>query len=288
MPEVSVLMPVYNTRPEHLREAIDSILAQTFRDFEFLILNDASTDPQVEEVVKSYADPRIVYAKNERNLGISGARNRLLDMARGKYCAVMDHDDISMPTRFEKQVAFLETHPEVGIVGSFIENMMNGKVRPAPADDVAIKKMLMIYCRLGHSSCMIRRAVLENEHIRYEEIFSPAEDYALFARLLPVTRFAILQEPLLRYRAWAGNTSHTKAKQMESAARGIHLFMRRDNPELWAMAQTHLVQRRRYRLLGIPIVTRVTTWRETRWLLFGVLPVWSSKERLPRMVNLQS
>ena len=83
MPRVSVLMPVYNTRPEHLREAVDSILTQTFTDFELLILNDGSTDPQVEEVVTSYSDPRVVYAVNERNLGISGSRNRLMDMARG-------------------------------------------------------------------------------------------------------------------------------------------------------------------------------------------------------------
>ena len=97
MPEVSVLMPVYNTRPEHLREAMESILAQTFTDFEFLILNDASSDPRVEEVVQSFSDPRIVYAVNEKNLGISGSRNRLLDMAKGEYLAVMDHDDISLP-----------------------------------------------------------------------------------------------------------------------------------------------------------------------------------------------
>jgi len=112
MPRVSVLMPVYNTKPEHLREAIDSILSQTFTDFEFLILNDCSPNADVEEVVKSYDDPRIVYTVNERNLGISGARNRLLDMARGEYLAVMDHDDISLPERFEKQVAFLDAIPK--------------------------------------------------------------------------------------------------------------------------------------------------------------------------------
>ncbi|WP_418765953.1 glycosyltransferase family 2 protein, partial [Mailhella sp.] len=133
MPRISVLMPVYNTRPEHLREAMDSILSQTFTDFEFLILNDCSTDPQVETVVKSYTDPRIVYAVNERNLGISGARNRLLDMAQGEYLAVMDHDDIALPTRFEKQVAFLDAHPEIGIVGSRVDNMGTGKTEPRPA-----------------------------------------------------------------------------------------------------------------------------------------------------------
>ena len=213
MPRVSILMPVYNTRQEYLREAIDSLLAQTFTDFEFLILNDASTDPQVEEVVKSYTDPRIVYAVNEHNLGISGARNRLLEMAQGEYLAVMDHDDISLPERLEKEVTFLDAHPEVGVVGSLVEKIDDGHVKPLPADDTAIKKMLMIHCNFSHSSSMIRRSVLESNHIRYETLFSPAEDYALFARLIPVTQFAIIQEPLFRYRAWTGNTSHTQAKK---------------------------------------------------------------------------
>ena len=286
MPHVSILTPVYNTRPEQLREAMDSMLAQTFTDFEFLILNDCSTDPQVEEVVKSYHDPRIVYAVNERNLGISGSRNRLLDMAQGEYLAVMDHDDFSFPSRLEKQVAFLDAHPDVGIVGSLVENMANGAVAPRPADDVGIKKMLMIHCNLSHPSCMIRRSVLEKHGIRYEAMFSPAEDYALFARLMPVTRFAVIQEPLFRYRAWAGNTSNKQAKNMEAAAQGIHAFMRRDNPELWAMARTYLVERRRYRLFGIPIITCVRTWRETRWLLFECIPVWGGKDRLPKIQGL--
>lgn len=286
MPRISVLMPVYNTRPEHLREAINSILAQTFTDFEFLILNDCSTEPAVEEVVKSYDDPRIIYAVNEHNLGISGARNKLLEMAKGEYLAVMDHDDFSFPDRLEKEAAFLDAHPEVGIVGSLVENMADGEVKPRPASDVEIKKMLMIHCNLAHSSCMLRRSVLEEHHIRYEALFSPAEDYALFARLMPVTQFAILQEPLFRYRAWEGNTSHRKAKSMEAAAQGIHAFMRRDNPEIWAMARIYLVERRRYRLFGIPVITCVSTWRETRWLLFECIPVWGKKERLPQIHGL--
>lgn len=204
MPRVSVLMPVYNTHPEHLREAMDSILAQTFTDFEFLILNDCSTDSGVEEVVKSYHDPRIIYAVNDHNLGISGSRNRLIDMARGEYLAVMDHDDFSFPDRLEKEAAFLDTHPDVGIVGSLVESMANGEVKPRPADDVGIKKMLMIHCNLSHPSCMIRKSVLDEYGIRYEALYSPAEDYALFARLMPVTQFAILQEPLFRYRSWGG------------------------------------------------------------------------------------
>lgn len=286
MPRISVLMPVYNTHPEHLHEAINSILAQTFTDFEFLILNDCSTEPAVEEVVKSYDDPRIIYAVNEHNLGISGSRNKLLDMAKGEYLAVMDHDDFSFPERLEKEAAFLDAHPEVGIVGSLVENMADGEVKPRPESDVEIKKMLMIHCNLAHSSCMLRRSVLEEHHIRYEALFSPAEDYALFARLMPVTQFAILQEPLFRYRAWEGNTSHRKAKSMEAAAEGIHAFMRRDNPEIWAMAQSHLRKVSRYKLFGIPLFSVEESRKETKFLLFCVIPVFSVKRHLPVIIDL--
>lgn len=280
-PRVSVLMAVYNTPPEYLREAIDSILAQTFTDFEFLILNDGSTDPQVEELVTSYSDPRIVYTVNEQNLGISETRNRLLDMARGEYLAIMDHDDISLPERFEKQVAFLNAHPEVGVVNTQYQSIGQNKVSTVALDDISIKMELMVRCCLRHSSCMLRRSVLAENGIRYEAMFSPVEDYALFCRLLPLTRFAILPDVLLRYRAWDGNTSHTQAKRMEVAAQGVLAFVRRDNPELWAMAQTHLCRIWRYRLCGVPILAKERTRGDTTWKFFG-LPVWRVKESLPR------
>ena len=288
MPEVSVLMPVYNTRPEHLREAMESILAQTFTDFEFLILNDASSDPRVEEVVQSFSDPRIVYAVNEKNLGISGSRNRLLDMAKGEYLAVMDHDDISLPGRLEKQVAFLKEHPDVGLVGCQFSTIGRDKISHLPLDDISLKKALMVHCGdMCHPASMLRRDVLEKHHIRYEAMFSPSEDHALFCRMLPHTCFATLPEVLFCYRAWEGNTSHSQAKKMESATQGVLSFARRENPDLWAMARTCLVERRRYRLFGIPVITRVSTWRETRWLLFECLPLWTAKERLPRLIRHQ-
>ena len=106
MLKVSVLMPVYKTPEKYLREAIESILAQTFTDFEFLILDDCPTDKTCEAIINSYSDSRIKYQKNPENLGISGTRNKLLSMAKGEYIAVMDHDDISMPDRFENRFVF--------------------------------------------------------------------------------------------------------------------------------------------------------------------------------------
>ncbi len=284
MPRVSVLMPVYDTRPEHLREAIESILAQTFRDFEFLIFNDGSTDPQVEAVVKSYADPRIVYASSSRNLGISGARNRLLDMARGEYLAVMDHDDVSLPERFARQAAFLDEHPDVGVLHCQYEDMASGRRSSLAMDDIAIKKALMVHCgNMCHPACMLRRSVLEKAGLRYEEQFSPSEDHALFCRLIPHTKFAALPEVLFRYRAWEGNTSHRRAKLMEAASNAVLAFARRDCPDIWALAQPHVLRRWRFRLFGLIVLTREQAWRETRWKLFGLIPVWSVKERILRI-----
>lgn len=111
MPEVSVLLPVYNTPEDFLRQAVESILNQTFQDFELLIVNDASTT-DVEKVIRSYSDSRIKYFKNKTNLGISGTRNILLDKAQGKYLAVMDHDDISLPERLAREVGFPRLPPK--------------------------------------------------------------------------------------------------------------------------------------------------------------------------------
>ena len=287
MPKVSVLMPVYNTRPEHLREAMNSILSQSFTDMEFLILNDGSSDVRVEDVVCSYGDPRIRYSRSEHNLGISGARNRLLDMAEGEYLAVMDHDDVSLPGRLEKEVTFLDEHPEVGLVGCQRANMKGDHISCFPLDDLALRKSLMLHCGdICHPSCMIRRAVLEEHGIRYEEAFSPAEDHALFCRMLPHTKFANLPEVLFLYRSWEGNTSHRQAMNMEAAKYGVVEFVRRENPELWAMTQSHLWRIYRYRLLGLPVLSKMVSRRETRWLLFNAIPVWRVKESLPRLREL--
>ena len=127
MVKISVLLPVYNTKEAYLRETIESILHQTFKDFELIIVNDASTDSNVEKVVKSYKDRRIRYFKNPVNLGISQTRNRLIELAKGKYLAVMDHDDIALPKRLAEEVAFLDKHSEVGVVGTWYENFPKRK-----------------------------------------------------------------------------------------------------------------------------------------------------------------
>ncbi|MHA1713815.1 MAG: glycosyltransferase, partial [Candidatus Ranarchaeia archaeon] len=116
-PKVSVIMSVYNAE-KHVKKAIDSILSQTFRDFEFIIINDGSTD-RTSEILKSYADPRLIVV-NQANRGVTQSLNKAIGMARGQYIARMDADDISLPQRLEMQVEFLEEHPEVGLVGTSV------------------------------------------------------------------------------------------------------------------------------------------------------------------------
>ena len=136
MPKVSVLMPIYKTNEVYLRAAIESILSQTFTDFEFLILDDCP-DESREKIIASYSDERIKYTKNSCNLGISASRNKLIDMAQGEYLAVFDHDDISLPERFAKEVAYLDANPQCGVRMS---NM--GTFQQAKTADIYYRAML--------------------------------------------------------------------------------------------------------------------------------------------------
>ena len=170
MPRVSVLTPIYNTNPLHLREMIESILNQTFTDFEFLILNDSPENKEIEKIVKSYKDKRIKYFKNDKNMGITPSRNKLIDMACGEYIAVFDHDDISVPTRLEQQVDFLDKNPHVGVVSGFMQNFGDiNTVRRVPEYDMDIKVAMTENCSVWHTAAMIRKSVLVDNDIKYEE-----------------------------------------------------------------------------------------------------------------------
>ena len=173
MPKVSVLMPVYKTPEKYLRASIESILKQTYTDFEFLILDDCPAESR-EELVKSYSDSRIKYIKNEQNLGISATRNKLLDMAAGDYLAIFDHDDISIPERLEKQVAYLDANPEVGVVSGNMKYMIKNKTTKHPAYNENIKIGLMHNCVVAHTAAMLRKSVLTENNIRYESEYSPS------------------------------------------------------------------------------------------------------------------
>ena len=198
-PCVSVVMSVYNGE-QYLVESIQSILNQTYSNFEFIIINDGSTD-QTEKIIKSYKDPRITLIDNSINHGLVYSLNLGFSKARGKYIARMDADDISRSDRLAKQVEFLEGHSDIGIVGSncicIDENGHRLFINRKPALDLEIRWVNLLQNPFVHSSVMIRKCMsTDNEYI-YPSI-KWVEDYMLWSKLLSNTKGANLSLPLIK------------------------------------------------------------------------------------------
>jgi len=199
--KVTVLMAVYNGE-KYLRESIDSILNQTFTNFEFLIINDGSTDKTLE-ILKSYSDLRIKIINNKENIGLIKSLNKGLKIAKGKYIARMDADDISEPERFEKQVEFLNTNPSIGVVGinSIVideeGNIVSKLARPISHNKIIAK--ILSENQMVHSSLMLRKNLLE-KYGYYNEEAILVEDYELLLRLFTVTKLANLPNYLHQWR----------------------------------------------------------------------------------------
>ena len=248
MPKISVLIPIYKTGTEYLREAIESILNQTFTDFELLILDDCPEDNRTD-VVKSFKDNRIKYFKNEKNLGITPSRNKLIELAKGKYLAIMDHDDVALPERFAEQVKILDSHSEIGVVGCWVERFPAKKIVKYPENNGEIELYLMQGCAIPHTGAMIRKSALGK--IRYEEEFSPSEDYALWCRLLGETEFYNIPKILMKYRWYEGNTSKKQSNKVVDAAQRIHTFVRKVHPDVWQDVCENISHLVRMKLFGI-------------------------------------
>ena len=207
--KISVIMPVYNTKEEFLREAVESILNQTYSDFEFIIINDGSTN-NAEDVILSYKDERIVYIKQE-NQGIVSALNNAWNKASGEYIARMDSDDISMPDRFEKQIKFLETNPEYSLVGGQVRVLGTDKIIKLPTEVELMD--LLADCTFIHPSIMFRKADFDRYNLRYSEEAIFAEDYLLYAKAIKYLKMTNLDDIVLDYRIYSKNTSTANREQ---------------------------------------------------------------------------
>lgn len=200
-PKTSVVMSVYNGE-RYLREAVDSILNQTFRDFEFLIVNDGSTDG-TEKILRCYRDFRIKIVNNERNIGLTKSLNKGLKLAKGEYIARQDADDISLPQRLEKQVKFLDTHRHVALIGSpFLVINEDGKilgVQTVLLLNEEIQKRLLKDNAFGHGTSMFRKDCLDKIGL-YREEFKSAQDYDLWLRISERYNVANIAEPLYKWR----------------------------------------------------------------------------------------
>lgn len=200
VPQVSVLMPVYNTA-SFLREAMDSILSQTFEDFELIVLDDCSPD-NAEEVLDAYDDPRIVRYRGEKNVGLSNVLNEGLDIAQGKYIARMDSDDISMPNRLQVQVDYLEAHPEVDLVSVGMQLFgAKEEVWIREQDPEKVKISALFHSPVLHASSVWRKESFERHGLRFRQEMVPAEDYDLWTRaLVKGLKLVNLPEVLYKYR----------------------------------------------------------------------------------------
>lgn len=215
-PAITVLMPTYNGA-KLLKPTIDSILNQTFADFEFLIINDYSPDtPETDAIIEQYNDPRIKYIHNEKNLGISGSSNRGIELAQGKYIARQDHDDISLPTRLEEQYEYMEANPEIGICGTFMksfgEGLLKNKVTTYPKDSDDIKAALFSRCSILHPASMMKKELFDKHEIQYDTSYKTANDVKLWMDASEFTEFYNIPKVLFRYRKHNNRTSKKQNK----------------------------------------------------------------------------
>ncbi len=216
-PPITVLMPVYNGET-YLREAIESVLDQTFPDFEFIIFDDGSTDGSLE-IIRDYDDKRINLIQNRRNVGIAGNLNRGISLARGKYILRMDADDICLPGRFEEQFKFMETNRDVAVCGAWVEfigkkiKWLTGNILKDPTHPEEIRCYFLFNCVLKHPTVIIRKEVFQQEGYLYDEKVNRAEDYDLWVRVSKKYDLANLSKVLLKYRVHQTNISAVHKKE---------------------------------------------------------------------------
>jgi glycosyltransferase involved in cell wall biosynthesis len=218
-PKVSVVMAVHNGE-KYLREAVDSILTQTFTDFEFIIVDDASIDRSAE-IISTYKDPRIRFIRSDRHLGHATCLNRGLDVALGEYVARMDCDDISLPERLTRQVAFMDANPNVGACGTWAQNIdETGKVvgrRETPVGE----ELDNFYWRMSpliHPAAMFRFG--KSSDLRYDGAIDHCEDYDLWWRIRAKQKLSNLSEHLLLYRIHENSVTSKYAEAQGKIAYG--------------------------------------------------------------------
>ncbi|MEK5040740.1 glycosyltransferase family 2 protein [Sporosarcina sp. FSL K6-3457] len=226
IPKASVVMTTYNDS-EYLIESIQSVLNQTFIDFEFIIVNDGSTDKTID-IINSFDDPRIIIINNLKNMGTSYSSNRAIEIARGEYIFRADSDDINYPNRFETQIQFMEGNKNIDICGSWADRLYDsGEIDlwsyPSTHNEILVGQLF--YPNVIHPTLIIRRKVFLEHDITYDERISLTEDYNLFVRLIPKVNYHNIPECLIKYRKRKGSLSfdNNKNKPYLNRARLIAL-----------------------------------------------------------------
>lgn len=230
-PRISVVMPVYNTE-RYLKEAIDSILEQTYTNFELIAINDGSKDGSAQ-IIDHYAkiDKRVI-AVHQENKGLVATLNRGIEMARGEFIARMDADDVSFPRRFEQQINVFDKNPDVVLVAGGFEiideegEFMYREV--VPTSDRDIKRSMLLRNPVAHGSVTFRKDACETVGC-YSDAHGPTEDFELWSRLATIGKFAALEETIFRWRInRKGISSNNNRLQIE--------IMKRHTAALWAVS----------------------------------------------------
>ena len=221
MPKVTVLMAVHNGE-RYVREAVDSVVHQTFTDFEFLIVNDGSTD-KTRELILSCDDPRIRLIENDQNIGQTKSLNRGLQMATGQLIARQDADDNSEPERLSRQVMFMDTHTDVALLGTWYKKIdADGNdigLRTLPCSSTDIRWSLLFFCPFVHSSVMLRKSLVLERVGLYNETLSYSQDFELWHRIARRLPVANLPEYLLKYRISPSSMTSTYGDQVQEGHR---------------------------------------------------------------------
>ncbi|MBL8005911.1 MAG: glycosyltransferase [Ignavibacteria bacterium] len=209
--KVSIITTVYNCE-KFIRQSVESILNQTYGDFEYIIVEDGSSD-KTPGIVKQLAaiDKRIKLLINERNIGRVKSLNKALENAQGEYVALQDADDFSMPERLEKQIAFLDKNPDYVLVGANIividefENFISKPERPLKNPDA--KFSMLFRCTFANPSIVYRKKITDEHNLRYEDNFIHAEDFRIMSLIARHGKIYNFEEPLVKYRRHSGNNS---------------------------------------------------------------------------------
>ena len=220
-PKISVIMPVYNAG-KYLRDAIDSILNQTFSEFELFIIDDKSTDNSLE-IIKTYKDNRIILIEKPINTGYTDSLNMTIKLARGKYIARMDADDMSVKDRFQKQYDYMEANPNLLLLGSYYQIIGKEKVFKYPTSYEAIKVFSLTQNPVPHPTALIRASVLREYNLSYNKNFEPAEDFELWTRIINIGRVENLADICLYYRQHEEQISNIKRERQLAAADNIRI-----------------------------------------------------------------
>ncbi len=220
-PSVSVVMPVFNGDP-FLEGAINSILTQTFRDFEFIIIDDGSTD-QTIDVINRFKDRKIKLHQNPINIGNYASRNIGMKLARGRYICVMDADDVAFPIRLQRQFAHMEANPGVGICGSFIQVIPNGVIPNFVTNEELLKVAFLSNNYCSHPSLILRKDFLTRFDLEYNEEFYYSADFDLCTRGFQYFRVQNIPDVLLQYRRHPAQISTAKFAEQQKYADAIRI-----------------------------------------------------------------